>query len=382
MVERKSLKIINFFDPNKFRIGLVSFIYCIAIVFFILLAIILSLKKYGKIRVMDLLLIGLPALVLIVLVLVLAETGRWWLFPHWLLTSFKRAELDGQKREIHFITGFWPLLFNKKYSFDFIDSLVLTSRTRGDFGREDRFGLKIKFKNNDQWTFFNMFKGETELRTKVKDLSQLLGCQISDNTYGSPSPINDKRMNANLHGETPVKHKTTHQETDGDTESTILDVPKGIKEKKLEDGGYLFLISKRHEWLAFICLIGIWTGIYVLTWILGWTSPGKPGTWRGIWLFFTAILILFSIKTFVPVKKIRLDKSYLYYRFYLLGIPVTGKKIPITTITRITRQQIEIFSYRLVIISDQQTLKVNNLDQKMAGYLEEKLSSYLLRRKS
>ncbi|MGD2089346.1 MAG: hypothetical protein PVH61_24435 [Candidatus Aminicenantes bacterium] len=103
------------------------------------------------------------------LVLVTLESGRWWLHPHWLFTAFKRAAVDTQKREIYFITGFWPFLFKKKYAFDFIDSLVLTSRALGDLGKKEQFGLKVKLKNNHQWTFFNLFTNEPEFRTKVKD---------------------------------------------------------------------------------------------------------------------------------------------------------------------------------------------------------------------
>jgi hypothetical protein len=160
-----------------------------------------------------------------------------------------------------------------------------------------------------------------------------------------------------------------------------LKIPQGIKEKKLEDGSHLFLISKRHEWLAFILLIGIWAGIYLLTWAVGWTSPSKTGTWEGIWLFFSAVLILFSIKTLLPIKKIQLDKNFLFYWLYCLGMPITRKKMPVTAITKITRQQMELFTYRLVIISDQLTLKVNDLTRDMVLYLEETLPRYIFRKK-
>jgi hypothetical protein len=283
--------------------------------------------------------------------------------------------VDTQKREIHFITGFWPFLFKKKYSFDFIDSLVLTSRTIGDFGKKERFGLKVKLKNNHQWTFFTKFTNEHEFRTKVKDLSLVSGCQLSDLTYDSASTIEDKIKSSKLAGEKPVENRTAIEETPG--ESTVLKIPQGIKEKKLEDGSYLFIISKRHEWLAFILLIGIWVGIYLLTWAVGWTSPSKVGTWEGIWTFFTAVLILFSLKTFLPMKKIQLDKNFLFYRLYCLGIPITRKKIPVTSISKITRQTVELFTYRLVIVSDQLTLKVNNLNRDMVLYLEETLPGIL-----
>lgn len=377
MRQNKHIKIINFFSSKKFLIGLISFIYITVILFFILLAVVLSLKKYGKIRIIDLIVIGIPAWVLIALVLVTAESGRWWFYPHWLVTAFKRAAVDTQKREIHFITGFWPFLFKKKYSFDFIDSLILTSRSIGDFGKKERFGLKIKLKNNDQWTFFTMFTNEHEFRTKVKDLSLVMGCQLSDLTYGSGSTLDDKIKSSKLAGEKPTKYRTTIEETPGD--STALKIPRGITEKKLEDGSYLFLISKRHEWLAFILLIAIWAGIYLLTWAVGWASPSKAGTWEGIWIFFTAILVVFSIKTLVPMKKIQLDKNFLFYRLYCLGIPITRKKIPVMAITKITRQQMELITYRLIIISDQLTLKVNDLNREMALYLEETLPRYLLR---
>jgi histidinol-phosphatase (PHP family) len=36
----------------------------------------------------------------------------------------------------------------EKYPFDFIDSLVLTSRSLGDSGSKERFGLKVKLRNN------------------------------------------------------------------------------------------------------------------------------------------------------------------------------------------------------------------------------------------
>jgi len=360
-------------------LGLFSVIYTAVIVFFILLAVVFSLKKYGKIRIIDLIIIGIPAWALIALVLVTLESGRWWLYPHWLFTAFKRAAVDTQKREIHFITGFWPFLFKKKYSFDFIDSLVLTSRTIGEFGKKERFGLKIKLKNNDQWTFFTMFTNEHEFRTKVKDLSVVIGCQLSDFTYDSASTLEDKIKSSKLAGEKPVKYRTTGEETPA--ESAALKIPQGIKEKKLEDGSYLFLISKRHEWLAFILLIAIWGGIYLLTWVVGWTSPSKAGTWEGIWIFFTAVLVLFSIKTLVPMKKIQLDKNFLFYWLYCLGIPINRKKIPVTSITKITRQQMELFTFRLVIISDRLTLKVNDLNREMVLYLEETLPRYLLRKK-
>jgi len=377
--QNKHFKIINFFSPNKFLLGLFSVIYTAVIVFFILLAVVFSLKKYGKIRIIDLIIIGIPAWALIALVLVTLESGRWWLYPHWLFTAFKRAAVDTQKREIHFITGFWPFLFKKKYSFDFIDSLVLTSRTIGEFGKKERFGLKIKLKNNDQWTFFTMFTNEHEFRTKVKDLSVVIGCQLSDFTYDSASTLEDKIKSSKLAGEKPVKYRTTGEETPA--ESAALKIPQGIKEKKLEDGSYLFLISKRHEWLAFILLIAIWGGIYLLTWVVGWTSPSKAGTWEGIWIFFTAVLVLFSIKTLVPMKKIQLDKNFLFYWLYCLGIPINRKKIPVTSITKITRQQMELFTFRLVIISDRLTLKVNDLNREMVLYLEETLPRYLLRKK-
>ncbi|UCH93001.1 MAG: hypothetical protein JSV88_22295 [Candidatus Aminicenantes bacterium] len=377
MEQNEHFKIINFFSPNKFWVGLFSFIYTAVIVFFILLAVVLSLKKYGKIRIIDLILIGLPAWALIALVLVTLESGRWWLHPHWLFTAFKRAAVDTRKREVHFITGFWPFLFNKKYSSDFIDSLVLTSRSIGDFGKKERFGLKVKLKNNDQWTFFDMFKNERAFRAKVKDLSLLLNCQLSDLTYGSSSTLEEETKFSKLAEEKPVKYRTTGEETPGES---ALKIPKGIKEKKLEDGSYLFFISKRHEWLAFILLIGIWVGIYILTWAVGWTSPSKVGTWEGIWLFFTAVLILFSLKTLLPIKKIQLNKNYLFYRSYCLGIPITRRKIPVTAITKITRQQMELFTFRLVIISDRLTLKVNDLNRDMALYLEETLPRYLLRK--
>jgi hypothetical protein len=377
--QNKHFKIINFFSPNKFLLGLFSVIYTAVIVFFILLAVVFSLKKYGKIRIIDLIIIGIPAWALIALVLVTLESGRWWLYPHWLFTAFKRAAVDTQKREIHFITGFWPFLFKKKYSFDFIDSLVLTSRTIGEFGKKERFGLKIKLKNNDQWTFFTMFTNEHEFRTKVKDLSVVIGCQLSDFTYDSASTLEDKIKSSKLAGEKPVKYRTTGEETPA--ESAALKIPQGIKEKKLEDGSYLFLISKRHEWLAFILLIAIWGGIYLLTWVVGWTSPSKAGTWEGIWIFFTAVLVLFSIKTLVPMKKIQLDKNFLFYWLYCLGIPINRKKIPVTSITKITRQQMELFTFRLVIISDRLTLKVNDLNREMVFYLEETLPRYLLRKK-
>jgi hypothetical protein len=377
--QNKHIKIINFFSPNKFVLGLFSVIYIAVIVFFILLAVVLSLQKYGKIRIIDLIIIGIPAWVLIALVIVTLETGRWWLYPHWLFTAFKRTAVDTQKREIHFITGFWPFLFKRKYSFDFIDSLVLTSRTIGDFGKKERFGLKVKLKNNHQWTFFTKFTNEHEFRTKVKDLSLVSGCQLSDLTYDSASTIEDKIKSSKLAGEKSVEYRTTIEETPG--ESTVLKIPPGIKEKKLEDGSYLFIISKRHEWLAFILLIGIWVGIYLLTWAVGWTSPSKVGTWEGIWTFFAAALILFSLKTFLPIKKIQLDKNFLFYRLYCLGIPINRKKIPVTSITKITRQTVELFTYRLVIVSHQLTLKVNNLNRDMVLYLEETLPRYLLRKK-
>lgn len=313
------------------------------------------------------------------LVLVTLESGRWWLHPHWLFTAFKRAAVDTQKREIYFITGFWPFLFKKKYAFDFIDSLVLTSRALGDLGKKEQFGLKVKLKNNHQWTFFNLFTNEPEFRTKVKDLSLLSDCQLSDLTYGAASTFDEKIESSKLAGEKPNKYRTTGEETPG--ESAALKIPQGIKEKKLEDGSHLFLISKRHEWLAFILLIGIWAGIYLLTWAVGWTSPSKTGTWEGIWLFFSAVLILFSIKTLLPIKKIQLDKNFLFYWLYCLGMPITRKKMPVTAITKITRQQMELFTYRLVIISDQLTLKVNDLTRDMVLYLEETLPRYIFRKK-
>ena len=379
MRQNKHIKIINFFSSKKFFIFFFSVIYITVILFFILLAIVFSLKNYGKIRIVDLIIIGIPAWALIALVLATLEGGVWWLYPHWLVTAFKWAVVDTQKIEIHFITGFWPFLFKKKYSFDFIDSLVLTSRTIGNFGKKERFGLNVKLKNNDQWTFFTMFTNEEEFRTKVKDLSLVSGRQLSDLTYGSVSTPGDKITSSKLAGEKPVEYRTTGEETPG--ESTVLKIPQGIKEKKLEDGSYLFIISKRHEWLAFILLIGIWVGIYLLTWAVGWTSPSKAGTWEGIWIFFTAVLVLFSIKTLAPMKKIQLDKNFLFYRLYCLGMPITGKKIPVTAITKITRQTVELFTYRLVIVSDRLTLKVNNLNREMALYLEETIPRYILRKK-
>ena len=81
------------------------------------------------------------------------------------------------------------------------------------------------------------------------------------------------------------------------------------------------------------------------------------------------------------MKKIQLDKNFLFYRLYCLGIPINRKKIPVTAITKITRQLVELFTYRLVIISDQLTLKVNNLNREMVLYLEETIPRYILRKK-
>lgn len=55
--------------------------------------------------------------------------------------------------------------------------------------------------------------------------------------------------------------------------------------------------------------------------------------------------------------------------------------MPVTAITKITRQQMELFTYRLVIISDQLTLKVNDLTRDMVLYLEETLPRYIFRKK-
>lgn len=370
MDAEKNLKKIGFFSTNKFVTGLFSFLYTSIIVFFILLAVILPLRKFGRIRPGDFIFIALPAWILIIIALVTAgESGKWWLFPHWLWTSFKKAVVNIQKREVYFITGFPPFLSRRKYSFDFIDSLVLTSRSRGDFGSKERFGLKVKFKNNDQWKFFDMFKNEQEFRAKVRELSMLLDCPLSDFTYG-PSP-GEKLKSA------PLKYKEKDYNNGRTKESTTLERPKGIKEEKQEDGSYLFFVSKRHEWLALILLMGIWVGVYLLTWGVGWTSPSASGGWEGMWLLIAAILIFLFLKAVGPLKTIKLKDNRIFYRLYFLGIPISGKQVPMEAVTKIKRQRMELFTFRLVIISDEQTVKINDLTRDMAIYLEEALQRYL-----
>ena len=366
----KNLKKIGFFSSNKFTVGLFSVFYTSVIAFFILLALILPLRKFGKIRPGDFFFIGIPAWILIIILLIIAgESGKWWLYPHWLWTSFKKAVVDIQKREVYFTTGFPPFFSRKKYPFDFIDSLILTSRSQGDLGSKELFGLKVKLRNNEQWKFFDMFKNEREFRRKTRELSLLLDCPLSDLTY-APS-TGEKFKSAS------VKSKEKEYIDRRANDSAALGKPKGIEEKEQEDGCYLFFVSRRNEWPSFILLTGIWVGIYLLTWGAGWTSPSAPGSWEGMWLLIAAILTFIFLKSATLLKTIKLKDDRLFYRLYFLGIPISGKQVPVKAITKITRQNMELFTFRLVIVSDEQTVKINGLTRDMAVYLEKELSRRL-----
>jgi hypothetical protein len=363
-VERdERVKAVRFFDADKFRVGLGSCMYIGVILFFIMLAIVLPLQKFGRIDMGQFIFIALPAWVMIFIALYMALEGqKWWLYPHWLWTACKRVVVNRHLGQVHFITGWRPFRFERTVGVNQIAALVLTSQSVGDIGKGERFALKIRFITNEEWFFFTGFRREQSFRKQARLLAELLNCSLSDLTYGSTFKIKTET--------TPLETlPKTAAEGEGDEAA-----PKGVTETALPDGGYLFSLNRRHEWPAFLIIFGLWIGIYALTYALGWTYPARMGAWEGIWLLFSAILLMLLLKALLPVREIVLDNGWLRYRLRLLGITWIKKRLPLTSITRISRQQTEVMSSRLVVISDQKTLKIGDLTPEAARHLEQRLS--------
>lgn len=365
---------IRFFDQNKFRVGLASCFYLAVILFFIGLAIVLPLQKHGRIDIGAFVFIALPAWIMIFIALYVAlERNRWWIYPHWLWTAFKRVEVNTPTGQVYFITGWRPFRRERIVGAVRITGLVLSSRSIDGIGKSERFGLKIRFDINEEWQFLDGFRDESLFRKQVRALSELLDCSLSDLTY---SPVLKSRL-VETALEKKSKRKSKAAGIPGDyqpgTEDEALPIAKGITEVPIESGGRLFSVTRRHEWPASVALLGVWIGIYILTWALGWTRPSAGGAWEGIWLFFAAVLIFFLIKMLLPVREIVQEKEWLSVSLRILGITWIRKRLPTDAITRVTCQQTESLSSRLIIITDESTLKIGDLTPDAARYLESRL---------
>lgn len=367
-------KVIRFFFNNKFVTGFFSFLYTAAIVFFIILGLVIYLHNPEKVGIGGFLFTALPALILIVVaLLIVGESGKWWLKPHWLWTAFKKIIVDIEERRVKFIIGFWPFLSGKDFYFDMIDSLELTSIAAGSFNNEERFGLEIKTRDNKKWTFFTLFKDEREFREKTRELASLLDTTISDKTYGTPAVI--RKIESSPLFEKKKQDYPLHDKTIKD--AAEQKIPQGVIEGRKENGSLFFIISRRHEWLAFVLIFCILVGIYILTWVLDWADPKKPGGWEGLWLLFAGVLIFLFAATVIPVKRIIIDNRSLLYRQHFFGFPVTRKEVPLQAIIKVSRQASEHLTFRLIIVSDRKTIKVKNLNRDIALYLEERISCIL-----
>jgi hypothetical protein len=361
MERDERVKAVRFFDADKFRVGLGSCMYIGVIIFFIMLAIVLPLQKFGRIDMGQFIFIALPAWVMIFIALYMALEGqKWWLYPHWLWTACKRVVVNRYSGQAHFITGWRPFRFERTVGVNQINALVLTSQSAAGTGKSERFALKIRLITNEEWIFFTGFRREQLFRKQARVLAELLNCNLSDLTYGSAFKI---------------KTETTPLETLPKTAAEGSGAkPKGVTESARPDGSYVFSLNRRHEWPAFLIIFGLWIGIYALTYALGWTYPARWGAWEGIWLLFSAILLMLLLKALLPIREIVLDNEWLRYRLRLLGIAWIRKRLPLTSITRIGRQQTEVLSFRLVFISDRQTLKIGDLSLEAARHLEHRLA--------
>ena len=371
--DKDQTSVISFFNFSKFKVGLFSCFYVLFILFFVGLAIILPLKKLGRIRIGDFIVIGLPAWILIAITLVIAaETGKWGIFPHWLWTSVKKIVVNVRHNRIIFVTGWWPFRSTREYPKGRISSLIITSFTIGDFKKKELFGLKILLDDKSEWIFLRSFRDETELRKKVRLLSEILESDILDKTYKSQlaDPVKTSKKVPKI---SENFKRSIHGSAISDV-STGLKLPRGIKEKQTGEGSIHFLLSRSHEWLPYTLVLLIFIGIYLTAWVLGWISPASPGFWEFLCLLFVIIMIINTIKIILPVREIKTDNQYFLFSLMILGFTFRKKRIPLESITRITRQQTELLTCRLIIISDDRTVKVGNLNVEMADYVIEKLS--------
>ena len=164
---------VRFFASYKFTVGLLSCLYLGTILFFIALAVILPLKKSGTVRAGDFFFIGLPAWVLLFIgVYGAVEAGTWWIFPHWFWTAVKRVKL--KTGTVSFITGWIPFRFKRNFAMDEIASILLTSDSEGTIGKKDRFGLTIRDRRGNSWSFFDGFRDELLFRQRARALTRLL----------------------------------------------------------------------------------------------------------------------------------------------------------------------------------------------------------------
>ena len=359
--------IINLFANNKFTVGLFSFIYCLVIVFFIILAIVLPLKKFGNVSVEQFIFIALPAWILIAIPpIILAEGGKWGIYPHWFWTAFKKVEIHPLYGNIFFITGWWPFRFVKEYAGDLMNAIILTSKTYGDIGKKERFGLQLRFSDNTHWTFLTHFEDEQEIRKKARELSAECRCELIDKTYGPIVEIKKKKVKSQEQPAMPDFVWMDKQIIPGE----IGQIPKGIKQEIDNDGMLTLVISRLHEWPANTCLSLFAIGIYLITVALGWANPKKPTAWEGIWGLFFGIIIVLLLKNILCVRVLQLDSSTLHYRFKMLGVTLKRNQMPIMDITKIATQMTDLLSRRLVIISDSLTIKMGDLIPEAGAYLK------------
>jgi hypothetical protein len=373
MTQEKEKRIISFFSTNKFLVGLFSFLYCLLILFFILLAIILPLKKFGKVPLGQFIFIALPAWILIAIpLIILAEGQKWGIYPHWFWTAFKKVEFEPLYGKISFITGWWPFRYVKEYGGDLIKEFIISSKSYGDFGKKEKFSLQLSFNDNTKWTFLSHLKNEQELRQRARELTTVCQCELVDKTYGPILELKKKKVKSQ---EMPAKTDLFFSEKITAPEDISL-IPKGIKEKKDKNGSLSLVITRVHEWPVHTFLSLFVIGIYVITVVLGWTNPKKPTAWEGLWGLILGIIIFLFLKSTMPVREIKVDSSTLYYRFKILGLTLKRKKMPVMNITKIAIQATELLSRRLIIISDSMTIKIGDLTPDAGEYLKSFLENF------
>ena len=157
-------KKVRFFAANKFSLGLFSFIYVAVIFLSLAAAILVPIIKGGKFRFGDFILLGIPAWILLAIVVAGLEGGKWFLYPHWFWTACKSVRTDRETDRVAFITGWWPFRSRRVFAVAEIAALVLASAAIGAFGGGDRFGLRVLDRYRREWKFFVGHKGESEVR--------------------------------------------------------------------------------------------------------------------------------------------------------------------------------------------------------------------------